>query len=379
MNVHLIRSREVSKELYRDVIELLQSYGGPVNYISSEDVTKYDEEELQNKTIKTEDDFSSMEMQSAPPGFMGFRSFPMEQKVFSWEQLFKKCNDYRRRNDVRNKEFVILLTDIANDKNWFSYIDESKMNGFIHTDDWDYYISTDPKYPIAYQVVELLLLSHTITEHSELSNIVHEKPVGCMFDFTGNKKDVTLKLRTADICPKCQGLIKDRRVPKGLVNQVLLTIEGIRKQMLFKERFKYHLQPSRIVFNLRRKELIFSDIENLKLHLNPLQATLFYFFLVHKRGVHINKLDKYEDELYRIYSKCSNQGSLASMKNSIDELVDTASGSFLQKKSRLNKKLKEALGADLAEHYKIDRIGRDYPFKIKIDRELVTLKGNDGL
>ena len=67
------------------------------------------------------------------------------------------------------------------------------------------------------------------------------------------------------------------------------------------------------------------------------------------------------------------------MKNSIDELVDTASGSFLQKKSRLNRKLKDALGADLAENYKIDRKNRDYPFKIKIDRALVTFKGNNGL
>jgi len=67
------------------------------------------------------------------------------------------------------------------------------------------------------------------------------------------------------------------------------------------------------------------------------------------------------------------------MKNSIDELVDAVGGSFAQKKSRLNKKLKEALGADLAEHYNIDRKEKSHPFRIRIDRELVTLKGNDGL
>ena len=376
MNVHLIRSNEISRELYRDVINILQNFSGPFKFISSEDVLEYEDDDFIVNTIENENVFDTKNaMYHRPPsGMMGLITFPHQRRELTWEQLFNKCSMYRKTNDIGVDEFVILLTDIANDMNWFSMIDENLRDGFIHTDKWDFYIDTDPKYPIAYQVMELLLLSLTLKDINEVNSIAHEKPKGCIFDFTGNKKDVTLKLRTADICPECQRLISGRNVSVGAVNQVLLTIEGIRKQMLFKERFKYHLQPSRMVFNVKRKELSFSDIENLKLHLNPLQATIYYFFLIHEDGEFLNNLYSYEDELYRIYKKFSIHANSASMHDSIEELVDSVGGSFVQKKSKLNRKLQQVLGNELARHYEINRKGRNYPFKISINRDLVTIE-----
>ena len=361
MNVHLVRSKEVSEDLYWDVVELLQQFNGPAKYIASESYTDYENMKIQKEIIEDKKSLSN--------------AYPFEREFATWEQLFNTCQEYRITHDLGIDEYVILLTDIANDKNWFMMMAPNKKDGFIHTDDWDYYVDTSPKYPIAYEVVELLLHSHMFDNLQELLHLSHQHPVGCISDMVGNKKDITLKLRTADICPACQKIIRAKKVPSPLVNQVLNTIEGIRKQMLFKERFRYHLTPSRMRFNLVHRKAIMTDIQDMKISLTPLEATIYYFFLRHPEGIILNRLQDHEEELYRIYSKCSvanSDNNIAAMRNSIRALTDPLENSLNEKTSRIKSKFTRALGPELATHYYIAKERNETAYKIKIDRELVN-------
>jgi plasmid maintenance system killer protein len=236
-------------------------------------------------------------------------------------------------------------------------------------------VDANAKYPIAYQVVELLLESHMANDLEELFQIVHRHPIGCMNDLVENKKDITLKLRTADICPACQQVIRDKHVPSGLVNQVLNTMEGIRQQMLFKERFTYHLTPSHIQFNLLHRKAILTDIQDMSIRLTPLEATVYYFFLKHPEGIVLNRLDEHEEELYSIYSRCSvanSDNNIAAMRNSIRALADPLENSLNEKISKIKAKFIRALGAEMASHYYIARDNGSQQYAIKIDRQLVS-------
>ena len=377
MNVHLVRSSEVSEELYWSVIDLLKQFKGFATFVPSESFVEYESKIFNKEIIETEEDFTTKydllfdeDTNDLPDGF------PYEREVGTWKQFFNKCKDYRNSNDIGHDEFVILLTDIANDRNWFMMMDETKRNGFIHTDDWTFYVKTDPKYPIAYQIAEMLLQSNMFDSMEELNKIVHHKPIGCINDFTGNKTDITLKLRTADICPACQNVIINKKIPFALVHQVLNIMEGIRKQMLFKERFKYNFAPGQITFNLRQRKIIFTDLQDMIVRLTPLEATLYYFFLTHPDGIQLNRLSEYEMELYRIYQKCSvanSDNNIAAMRNSIKAMVDPLENSLNEKISKIKSKLINALGNDLAGFYFIAKNNDTLKYEILLSRELLTL------
>jgi len=377
MNVHLLRSEEVSKDLYWDIIALLKQFNGPIQYISSDSFVDYQDQVFSSEIIRDEEEFAKKNLFDEKV-FSLMLSYPYEREIATWKQLFEKCKQYRQMYDIGQNEIVVLLTDIANDKNWFMAMADNMKDAFIHTKDWEFYVDADPKYPIAYQVVELILHIHMGNSRKELFEMVHQHPVGCISDFVEDKRDISLKLRTADICLDCQAIIQKKNVPSGLVNQVLNTIEAIRQQVLFKERFKYHLKPSRMRFNLLHRKAIMLDIQGMTISLTPLEATIYYFFLKNNEGVKITDFYKYEQELFDIYGSCSvanSDNNIAAMRNSIKALIDPLENSLNEKISKIKSKFIKYLGKEMAENYYIYKDKTNLKPRIRIDRNLVELVG----
>ena len=138
------------------------------------------------------------------------------QTLIEPDDILNECEAFRKYNDIGDDEIVILLTEKANILNWFSYGDENK-NVFIHTSEWDFYLDCNRSFPIAHQVASNILQVILFKNMSDLKNHLHiDESRGCINDFCMDKKDIRLKMKTADICTDCQDLLIERSFPNDI-------------------------------------------------------------------------------------------------------------------------------------------------------------------
>ena len=165
----------------------------------------------------------------------------LPDEILSWQSLFAECAHFRQASNIPLEDFVVLLTSRKNDMNWFSAYDSNGSNSvFIGTDDWEYYVPSESKYPIAYEVIVNLLQKMTCSNIEEMIQYAHMTPRGCINDMCEWKPEITFKLRTADICEDCLQLLNDHGVEPGIIQQALAIFDAIRQEVLFSR--LYHIQ-----------------------------------------------------------------------------------------------------------------------------------------
>ncbi|MDW8273600.1 MAG: hypothetical protein RMJ53_05150 [Chitinophagales bacterium] len=336
--MYLIKTPEYEIENLEEVEELLNSFQGPMEFIA------------ENYEFNPEQ-FPFLEQIS-------------EETPLSWSELFFLCDFYRKTFQIGKSDFIILLTKRINSFNFFSIFNENK-NAFVQTSGWELFTQANSKFPIAYEVVANVLRCLMKLHLSFPNDWIHIQPLGCMNDFCGNKKEIILKLRTGDICNDCLAKMKKENIDDEIINQSLGIFEVIRDQLLFKQGFTRNINPKSIHVNKDGK--IF--IGNKMINLNPLESTLFIFFLKHNEGIMLNDLQSHKKELLAIYRKLRPAGE----ESSIDELIKPyyQGGTFSVNKNRLNKKLKKKLGEPLANFYYLNG-NRGEAFKINISPDYIS-------
>ena len=385
--VHLVRSDEFKEEDLSQVVNLLKQFNGPIEYISAE--TNYlqftppgllwrSKLEFEKKTTPK---FSSDRNQISP-NYSMFESkpkqsivFPVEVPTLSWDTFFAACIDYRRKHQIPEKDLVILLTDFSNDKNWFAGIDSTMKNYFIQTSNWHHYFgnSIDSRFPIAYEIVIWLLRSQMFQNRQEIMDGVHKGSSGCMMDFCENKKEIVLKMRTADICNDCLKVIQNREVDRPFARQVLDSMDGIRQHMMFRERSEFLNSPSKMEIRGFMKRIFLKDLGDLEMQLNPKEKTIYLFFLKHPEGVRIVDLIDHKTEISHFYETFTNSYDTSQIEQAINLLLDPTEGNINQVFSRIRAKFKSAVGTRLSNLYTIEGNPGE-PFKINLNRELVSIE-----
>lgn len=380
MNIHLIRSSEVSKEFYDSVYEIVNRFSGPLKFLMPQAEIRMDADEItenlfNKKVFNKKQDAPEITQLSIDSESRFFKTkipvFPKIIKSVKWSSLFKQCQAFRKSNKVNENDYVILLTNLANESNWFAAGEPNGTpNFFIHTDQWEFYLPCDPVFPVAFEVVVMILHRLMFDNYLDMKPHLHEKPRGCVNDFCQNKKDITFKLRTADICNDCQQLILKKNIDPSIINQVISIIEDIRKQMLFRERFVMTKQLSRVCVKGSRQRIFFTDLSNAELNLTPLERLVYLLFLKNNQGLHYTHVIDHEDWLKETYLQIGN-GTLANMHNSVKQLVDRTENSLSEKISKIKYKLEQLAGKDLAENYTING-NRSEIRLIKFDRSLLS-------
>ena len=385
--VHLIRSDEFIEEDFSQVVNLLKQFNGPIEFISAE--TNYlqftppgllwrSKLEFEKKTTPK---FSSDRNQISP-NYSMFESkpkqsivFPVEVPTLSWDTFFAACIHYRRKHQIPEKDLVILLTDFSNDKNWFAGIDSTMKNYFIQTSNWHHFLgnSIDSRFPIAYEIVVWLLRSQMFQNRQEIMNSVQKGSSGCMMDFCENKKEIVLKMRTADICNDCLKVIQNREVDRPFARQVLDSMDGIRQHMMFRERSEFLNSPSKMEIRGFMKRIFLKDLGDLEMQLNPKEKTIYLFFLKHPEGVRIVDLIDHKTEISHFYETFTNSYDTSQIEQAINLLLDPTEGNINQVFSRIRAKFKSAVGTRLSNLYTIEGNPGE-PFKINLNRELVSIE-----
>lgn len=371
MNVHIIRDSKVSKEMYEEIFDFLRTFRGPLKFIANEELIEIGDQQgsISKKTYKDKKEFTrimfSLEMPKED------FNFPLTREELTPQDLINKCKNYRKQRDLGIDEIVILLTEKANSLNWFSYGDENK-NIFIHTADWDFYLDCNRSFPIAYEVMSNIFQSLLFKGMEDLMANIHiEESRGCINDFCQDKKDIRLKMKTADICSDCINLVKKRNFPLDIFNQIMDVMEVLRKKLISTERFLSELSAGRVIFQGRNRKMILVDVGNYEVKLTPLEKTVYQFFISKPNGIKANEIDTFRQEIKKLYGLFFKGNNIAQFNNSVDALCNYLDGSMQEKISKINKKLEKTLGNSLSAPYKILKDPSDDLYKIDLNRDLI--------
>lgn len=377
--IWLIRSNEYSAEKFWEVLELLRSFKGPLQFKTQEKHLEIPQDQLEEVPLETIDlDSQQLEPMRIYKSFEATVNYsyaaPSYHKV-SWDAIFKQSQYYRTSQRISENDFIVLLTEHTNEYGWFTAGDPGgQRNLFVHTAFWNQYTGSDHRYPVAYHVASAVLMRLTFSNYSDLNAHLHREARGCLNDFCAEKKKISLKLRTADICPACIDLMDERNVDKAVIRQVLLIIEGIRDQMLFKTRWKLDPKPLKLQVKGESKRIIFPELGNLEVKFTPLEKTLFLLYLNHPEGIRLVELSDFRPELKRIYAGLYNGSDPNMIDENITSLSNPLSNSASEKLSRIKSKLITALGSDLACFY-YPKGENTEPRKIEVKRNLVDYSG----
>lgn len=366
MRVFILRSEGVDEALAERLLELLSRFQGPARFQIATDLApaigkknkdkfgkkRPDPEEGQWTKDHKEHLEANIDLNLSRKSAIHFMK-PEPDPPVSWDALFNVCESYRQSYCLHKADWVVLLTRQRNELNWFSANDpRNPRNSFIHTDEWGLYVNCDPVYPIAYEIATTLMVTFMFHDYYELEAYTHQIPRGCMMDMCANKKDVSLKMRTADLCTDCQRIIARRKVNPLLVQQVLRIIDSIRHEILFKQRFDVLDMPSRLEVRGYNRDIVFPDMAGLTLQLTPRQKAVYLVFLAHPEGIAFHELSDHHEEFRRHYGRLGSFDNLAALSHAVDELL-AYDGPISTEISRINKKLREALGEELSKPYRI--------------------------
>ena len=197
MKIHLSRTKGYESSTLRKVWELLVLQEGPMKFYTIE------------------------------------RPIIFEENEFEWDDLFASLKDCRTQNEIPANDILITLTELSNNRNWFSAPAEDGSNNiFIHGKGWGNFIYSDSIYPIAYEVVASILQRLLFKNELDLVH-THDPAIGCMNDMCSWKPDVTFKLRTGDICQDCLQWAKDSGIGDDIMQQAISIFSLVRQKMLF--------------------------------------------------------------------------------------------------------------------------------------------------
>ncbi|HZK06602.1 MAG TPA: hypothetical protein VFC92_00240 [Bacteroidales bacterium] len=371
MNVHIIRTEDVDEQLVKKVLFVLNAVPGPVKYLKGKGYIDEDSLEPNLERIKKEE-FNQICCEVL---FMlcPKEMIPEKAKVVSWDKLFKACNMYREEYDIGDDEFVVLLTGLSNKNNWFSAFDTKlRRDAFIQTTLWDFYSPGNEVYPIVYEIAANVLQSRMFDSYDELLQKTHPEPIGCMNDINQDKRNITFKLRTGDICESCQQIIAEKKIDVMLVQQVFSIFNKIRSEMLYLQQFRMNLAPGKIIIDMMKKALLFPDYKEVMVKLTPLEMTVYLVLFRYENGLTFAEFTDHIAEMEELYKNLTASASLVELKKNIENLAWNNDGSLSQKISNINRKLAIGLGNDVSGFYKIQGAAGE-PRVIPIDRKLVSV------
>lgn len=162
---------------------------------------------------------------------------------------------------------------------------------------------------------------------------------------------------------------------KALVLAVRGLLKDLRKRGLDEETIDVLLKrdgPGRLVME-RGGILTLPDYGGVKIHLSPMERSLYLLLLRYADGIAAEDIWMYYDELCDIYRRQTVYDDPDQIEAAVDALCDDDRSTLQTNVSRIKRKFVEKVGRAAAERYAIVR-GKDGAYRIAVPRDLVSLQ-----
>ena len=339
MRIYLRGDDEEMGQITESVVELLEGIEGPIEFAEILPPTN-------ERAYAIEDGYFEIPVLKGGNGSHLFAD--------TWDKILERIQRYRKRSEISPESHYFEISASNNDRNWFSFADEDR-NHYIHGAGWEKYTGTEAHFPVAYLVASNTLMAAMYTNMADLLSNVHQTTMGCVSDICINKRDITMKMRTADVCPTCMerltSAIDKGRILGSDAQHLIRIMEVIRGNLLFRSRFQLDKQLSRISIRGYKQELFLEDAGGIKVQLNPIQRTIYLTLLKHEAGINPYDIDTEPlfSEMCECYERVSGIDNLDRIQESVRSWASPET--FNIHVSRLRTAFRRTLGQELAKPY----------------------------
>lgn len=343
MKVHILKTKDFSLKLYEEVLEFLEPFSLPVNFVRAKHTeVKYEGEQL--------------------------------PEDFSFEDAFASCIAYRNQNKLPEGDVVVVLTSQKQAQNWFSFYD---MNGnlYVSTCNVETQLENIPLHCYcAYEIACNMLqngMKLDVRNQTHTTNHIHQTPKGCMNDFCGTREQLNLKFQTANICPACYQYALQQSISSTLLAQIKAIGEKVRKEvMTCIELASTDLEN--IMYDKNRCILYLEDSKRL-IELDPVQKAVYVFLLSRlindHRGISLNTINDNSNDFFNTYSaiNIASERSRTDIKNTIENL-STNSTTLSKRISEINRAIQKQLPETIAKYYQVELKNNRYKIQLPVEK-----------
>ena len=420
MRVYLLRTPEYDEKEFNIVADYLNSFKGAMKFFPTQ--FKFTLEEF--PFLDYNEEFENYNDRRAEYNCQKMRVDNFKNKNENrlyWSELFSLNNKYRKQFTIEPEAYVVLLTKWQNEYNYLSRYSSDK-NIVVCTLSWEQLLGnyvSDNTHAIAYQIVENILqlemnidfdvdeFMNKIEEYQKKYKIplykselyqelaqnenVHFYSQACINDYVYNKKDIILKLQSANICPSCYRKMQRENVPNDLSNQILDILIDIRACFTSWKKDTNYLRIHNEQMQDEFEIIPFPVIAEMKGSLitiriivkgnkndpgfNPVEKMLFLFFLMKNEPIEFEKLGDDEnfkllEKLYKLTKPTANNDEI---RDSIIDMTRNGNNYFMKTKSDVNRKIKMLFVPEMASFYTINRNDSNEYF-MKLPKKYIDIR-----
>jgi len=293
-------------------------------------------------------------------------------------RIFEVIDQIRKQADMVPDAMVVLLTRMPHAGHWFS-LGEGNSH-YMHADDWNLFTATSFRLPVTYMLASNIIMRGMYDSMEELTYRAHQQPRGCLLDLCEEKKDISLKMRTADACPECMARIRSRvrsghMDPKVAIDCFRL-MDLVRRDLMYRRRWRLDVQPGILTISGYAQQV---DLPGKRVNLSPIQRALYRFFLRHPEGVRLVDLRDvhHMEEVIALYLPIATVGNVTSQQATIQGVLLDVEGKLQQHLSRIRRAFRQALGMAESEMYVVSGTAGER-YQIALDRQYVRWFDQEG-
>jgi hypothetical protein len=317
MNIWLLRTEDFQQKSLMKIEGLLNAFEGPLKFSCHRDV-------ITNSIFR--------------------------QPLIDPKEAMQVLSDFRKSQKMDETDFVCLYTNTRLSNNFFTHGDGFR-NFIIHSSDWHLYTNAGNEFPDAYILYSNILKSFVYQNYDTMYQYMHKvESLGCYMDLCIHKNEILIKLRTADICDNCLEHIHSKHIDGRIVGQIFDAFEGLRKQLLFRNRLQLETKLSRIEITTNGKFML-TDYGNIELKFSPLRKAIYKLFLELKQGYTMVDLLNSENELLKLYQSFQPNKTIEELNSTIKGLCNPHSMRIHEEISKINAEIVKKLGERISVNY----------------------------